>query len=179
MNPQHFKIQVTRLLNTFGKAAYPDERVNLMWRELSGLPDESWTRMVDTLIADHRFAPLMPEIRDLAAIEREKAWAIEKAQHRRESEAAIKNIFDDEMIRSICKTIQDRLRGDVPDETYKNFTNGLKKLTGASCKHCEGSGLVFQMQGNHEFVFRCVCNEGAKQPKTYPSLFAHYRGANP
>jgi len=78
MTAEHFQSQIQRLSNVFG-GAYKTERTQLIWREMQNLPEDSFSRIVDRLIAECRQAPLLPEFREFAAAEREKLWAKRKS----------------------------------------------------------------------------------------------------
>ena len=78
MTAEHFQAQIQRLSNVFG-GAYKTERTQLIWKEMGNLPEDSFSRIVDRLIAECRQAPLLPEFREFAASEREKLWTKRKA----------------------------------------------------------------------------------------------------
>lgn len=78
MTPEFFQGQIQRLSNVFG-GAYKTERTQLIWNEMGNLPDDAFKRIVDRLISECRQAPLLPEFRDQAAVEREKIWSRQKA----------------------------------------------------------------------------------------------------
>lgn len=67
MELHEFDIQMARLSSTFGKTAYPDERRKMIWREVSSLSSGAFSNIIERLISESRQAPLLPEIRELAA----------------------------------------------------------------------------------------------------------------
>jgi hypothetical protein len=78
MTSQEFQIEMGRLVSTFGKQHYPEERVKLIWREVGNLTGNAFANMVEGLISECRQAPLIPEIREKAAKVRERAWSEQK-----------------------------------------------------------------------------------------------------
>lgn len=178
MTEQEFQRDMGRLIEQFGKPVYSQARVALIWREVRDMTSFWWERTVDRLIGECRQAPLVPEVREEVSRERERNWAGEKAKNRNESLAAMKALFDGQMIESICKTIGDRIEGKVDDVVFQNFTRGVKKLSHASCQHCDDSGLVFAGDGQgYEWVHRCLCHTGHKQPQRYPGYYPNVRRA--
>lgn len=129
MTQQEFQTQVMRLIETFGKQAYGTERVALIWREVRDFSGQWWSRAVDQFIGDCRQAPLLKEIRELAAMERERITQLEKRRHSRESEAAYRGIIQDEEIKHICKFILKRMEHGVEDRDFENFMNHMESAT--------------------------------------------------
>lgn len=80
MNREDFVPQMNRLMTTFGKAHYPSERLDLIWKEVGSLESADFNRIVDYLISELRQAPLLPEIREQAARARERAWNRQKKE---------------------------------------------------------------------------------------------------
>jgi hypothetical protein len=75
-----FRKELERLISTYGKAYYSDERVKLIWKEVGMLPASSFESIVEHLISESRQAPLIPEIRERAARAREFLWKEQKAE---------------------------------------------------------------------------------------------------
>lgn len=67
-----------RLINTFGKNAYGEERTKLIWREVKGFSFYWWQKTTDHLILECRQAPLLEQFGPLIAEERERLWKIQK-----------------------------------------------------------------------------------------------------
>lgn len=78
MTQAEFQNHMQRLVNNYGKAAYSAERANLIWRAVEGLSAEWWGKCVDEFIAYARQAPLMDQIRERIAAERERIWGEQK-----------------------------------------------------------------------------------------------------
>ena len=71
MTEHEFQSGMSRLMGQWGNAYGPD-RVKLIARELRGLNASTWERLVDRLLGECRQPPLLPEIRDALARERER-----------------------------------------------------------------------------------------------------------
>ena len=78
MSQAEFVEQVNRLKNVYGEKSYPDERVKLLWREVSGMGGEWFESAVSQLISNSRYAPLAPEFAPLISDERERVWKLQK-----------------------------------------------------------------------------------------------------
>jgi hypothetical protein len=166
MKWEEFTRQMERLIANYGKTAYSDERIKLIWKEVNELDARRFETVVDRFIGEFRQPPLMHEFREELSHYREKNWHLEKEKHRVESERAIKAVFDGQFIESICKDITDRLEGKVSDEIFTDFVRGIGKLAGVRCSRCEDSGLVWQTdESRFEWVYRCYCPEGERQSK--------------
>lgn len=79
MNHQEFSIQMDRLKDVYTDRPYSNERVKLIWREVSRLSGEAFSRIVDNLISSQRQPPMLTEIRDQIALERERTSSEPKA----------------------------------------------------------------------------------------------------
>lgn len=78
MTDDQFNRHMNRLASVFPKGAYPSERILLIDEAVNRLSEDAWSRMVDQLIGDCATAPMLPKIRELAAIEREREWSKQK-----------------------------------------------------------------------------------------------------
>lgn len=167
MKSDLFKQQVDRLNAQFNRA-FSEEKTALLWREVSEMSDD-WMRItVDKFIGDCRYAPMLKEFREEVAVSRERLHERQKERNRVESESAMRQIFDGPMITSICKTITDRMRGGVTDQTFEQFTRGIAQLAHQGCRQCDNSGLCFRKDSDgYEFVYRCYCPIGDRQPEAY------------
>ena len=74
MTQGEFQNQVARLKDVYGPKAYPDERVRLMWVEVSSLDGKWFEEAVSSLIASARYAPLAQEFSNYIGAERERSW---------------------------------------------------------------------------------------------------------
>jgi hypothetical protein len=171
VNQLHFQTQIQRLVRTFGQQAYTDERIGLIWREVSGLHDQAWTYIVDQLIGDHRHAPMLPEIRELASIARAKAWEREKKQHANDAKAFFKSSFAGEDLQTLCQLVIERVKGNVKDQDWSAQMKAFQHAVTPEiqfCRACEGDGLIFHKdEAGYEWAYRCHCHEGSKQPSRY------------
>lgn len=127
MTEGQFAAQMARLSETFGKAAYGNERVRLIWKEVRDLPDPWFQKQVDDWIGGLRTAPLLPEIRTSISIERERSWGRQKANHKEDARAAYKFLNSGES-GMFFSTVRNRIKGNVPDDDWGKFMGLLKSM---------------------------------------------------
>lgn len=103
-----FNNQMNRLISTFGKNAYGDERLQLIWREVKDHSYPWFIDAIDDFIGNHRLPPLMSDFSNKIADERERLWRIEKRQHAEESTAlgTFWGTFTDIQIKNTCEDIR-------------------------------------------------------------------------
>lgn len=80
MTKDQFMLQASRLLENFGSSSIGKERLRMFFREVENLSPEWWTNVVDRWIGELRSAPMLPDVRELANVERERLRQIEKAK---------------------------------------------------------------------------------------------------
>lgn len=167
MTKDDFVKQMNRLASVFGAQPYAEERRNLIWKEVNALTSVSFARVVDNLIGSHRQAPLLPEIREEASREREVMWHLEKKQHAQDAKEAMRTLFSSDDIKFFCKTIRERVSGDLNDAQFTGFYRMLKEFPGPpQCKYCEGTGYVWQsLADGGDVVYRCPCPTGDQKPR--------------
>lgn len=85
MDFDFFQRQIERLKETFGQQHYKDERVKLIWRDVSDLKNEWFSAVVSEFIYSSRQAPLGDDFRLKVSQERQKSW----------SDHLAKDTFDD------------------------------------------------------------------------------------
>lgn len=78
MTRDHFRTDMERLIELFPGAYKSNARIEIIWRCVSSLEDQAFTRIVDQLIGSSRQAPMVPDFEQLASIERERAWSQQK-----------------------------------------------------------------------------------------------------
>src|SRR5260221_7380531 len=71
MLPFEFEGQMKRMIDVFGKGAYPGERVALIWKQVCDMELPWFARLCDRMIGDMRQAPLVSEFREAAYKERQ------------------------------------------------------------------------------------------------------------
>lgn len=133
MTQQEFSAQMDRLIDVFGEKAYGTERAKLIWETVKVFDVVWWHKCVDHFIGYFKVAPLMVEISEAAAQERERLWTIEK---RRNADASVdfwNGSFHPEESKQICETIKGRIQGRVGDAEYEKFLKMLSKI-----KHIPG-----------------------------------------
>jgi hypothetical protein len=173
MTEQQFQNQINRLANTFGKNIYSTERCKIMWDELGHFSAEWFTKIVGEFIGTLRQAPLMNDFREVAALERERMWTIEKKQHASEANQAMKCLFGASDIAWMCKTIRVRVNGDMSDSDFSNFIRAIENTPKVGelkcCPKCQGTGYLWTTDADgYESVSRCSCPVGAQKSKAIP-----------
>lgn len=173
MDIKQFGSQIDRLARTFGKNAYPEERTELLWREIQTFPFEWLQKVVSGFIASSRHAPLISDFYEAIGEERERVYKIEKAKNTKETKEAMATLFSKEDVAMFCKTITDKMSGEIDDAKYKMFLKMLKGMPHPPrCKYCEGEGYIFARlepeQG--ETVYRCCCPAGGDKKVNYHRL---------
>jgi hypothetical protein len=88
MTLPEFSKEMDRLVDCFGAKNYPLSRLELIQGEVRGVGAQTWKRVVDKLIGECAFAPLLPQIREALAVERERAHNYERIERQREAETA-------------------------------------------------------------------------------------------
>lgn len=69
MTQEFFDNQIQRLSSTFGKNAFSDERVKLIWNSCNKLSNDEFAKITNFFIASSRQAPLPEEFRSSASNE--------------------------------------------------------------------------------------------------------------
>jgi len=126
VNKTDFALQIIKLQNTYGEKHYPKERNDIIWEEVRSFSSDEFEKIVNTLIGEHKFAPMLEDFRKLLTKLREKHRWIDK----RREEQDIKNLYcdlaDDE-IKHRFKIMIDRIAGKVPDKDWAEFLQVLKE----------------------------------------------------
>ncbi len=130
MSPDHFRSQINRLTETFGKAHYSTERVKLIWLETCSMHPEDFTAVVTELIGCEKFAPLLPSFREAASRIRELRWGNEKRQAEKDAVDIWKGTYHTDEVKWICKNIRERIDRDISEEDW----DGFMKLLGEKAK---------------------------------------------
>lgn len=125
MNEKEFQTQILRLIRVYGEPAYKTERTQLIWREMSSLPADSFCRVVDFLIAECRQPPMLKEFREAVSIEREKLHAKEKKDHTKDSWEFWKGsgqatASNEEQV-WVFQAIRMRIKREMPDNDWSAF----------------------------------------------------------
>ena len=124
-----FKMHLQKLTNQFGAHVYSEDRVRLIFREVSFLPVSSWEKIVDKFLAESRIAPLLPEIREAIAIQREKLYAEEKARHQKDAEEFFASSLSNDEKSYLSETIKARMFNQVDDARWEKFLSDLNRAT--------------------------------------------------
>lgn len=131
MTEVEFQRQISRLMDTFGANHYKPERVKLIWREVSQLSPYAFAKVIDRSILECRQAPLMQDMREEIARQREMAWSNEKKTYQAESKAFFEgsNYSDDDR-KMFLSVIVKRINRKLPDEEWASFLKLLDQSAG-------------------------------------------------
>jgi hypothetical protein len=162
VNQAEFQTQLTRLMNCYGKQHYNDERVTLIWREVSGFSVEWFGGVVDRMIGGSRYAPLVGDFYEAASIERERLNKVQKEKHAREAREFGTSVFSPDDRSMMIQTIIKRINGGVSDSDW----NGFKRMVNstvqnssskAHCLYCDDTGYEFYTRDGYEYARDCSC----------------------
>ena len=172
-----FQREMDRLVETFGGQHYKSQRLELIWREVKDFSDTWFQTIVDRLIGECRYAPLLPEFREESSKERERVRACDRSAEAKDGKTFFLGTYLIDEIKTICQYILKRFAGGVLDPDYQNFIKHLihaaqvmsVKTGPASCKSCEGEGYVLWNSGiPGDYAFRCYCIIGQKKSNGIP-----------
>lgn len=165
MTEPEFQSNMMRLINQFGKAAYPAERSQIIWSTVRYLPGDWWRRSVDKWIGECRQAPLMPEIREEMSSERERDWSNEKRENARQATQAMRSMFGPEDTAMLCKGIRERISGRQSDSDFASMTRMLDEMPKNNvCRKCKNTGYIWEERPSL-YVLRCQCLYGKEKPR--------------
>ena len=167
-----FQSQVDRLVKAYGAAAFSQERAHLIWRDVRPFSLVWLERVVDSLLATERQAPLPVKFAEAASIERERIHKINKEKQRDEAQDFMSS-FSGADIQTICGAIKARAVGSMRGEDYKAFISGLRDVSRKvvfGCSACEDTGKIYTGAKSNRalYVFRCPCSKGTAEAGRYP-----------
>jgi len=167
MTADEFKFQIERLKTCFNPAAFPAERVKLIWRECGSFEVYEFRQMIDELIADSRYAPTMKEFRAHATKLREKKIRIERDRERQSAQAffAGQIRFKDEDKKTAMQMIMKRINGEMGDEEWRQCQELLREAAKGGtrpprCQLCGDEGEIVAWKNQHQYSFKCDCEAG-------------------
>lgn len=84
MKTEHFKLEMTRIARVFGAANYPADRNRLIWAEVSDLPDDRFSKIVNHFIGNRKieYPPMLKDFIEEAHQQR-KVIATQQAEEAR------------------------------------------------------------------------------------------------
>jgi len=128
MNHGEFSMQMSRLVANFGDRNYSDERIKLFWREAEPLDITMWKRIVEKFIAECRYAPLLPELREAISVEREYQHEVNKRKYRQEAEEFMWGKLADDEISFAVSGIVKRMKNEMSEEDWTAHQRILASL---------------------------------------------------
>jgi hypothetical protein len=170
MTEQGFVMQMARLERQFN-SKFGEERGKILWREVKDLSDAWFVTVIDKLLGECRYMPMVIEFREEISRERERVWRNQKKANAKDArDFYAGNLYQADDTRTICKTIVSRLLGNVLDAEYSTFQQLLENASGGgsrghACWTCGDSGVFFDSES---YAFKCSCPAGRKRTEAYP-----------
>jgi hypothetical protein len=130
MTSADFDTQMRRLSSRWPQTYVP-ELQKLIWREVAALDPTTWTGVADRLLGECRQPPLLPEIRECVAKERERTWTYQKRQHAQDARDFAAGTYHTDEVKEICRTIRRRVARQVPDNEWAQFLQSLNNAVRA------------------------------------------------
>lgn len=139
MNEQAFANQINRLAETYGKNAYSNERVKLIWAGVRNLSQEWLKSTVDAMIGNMRQAPMIPDFIEAARMEFNRNHEQAKSHERVNAKEWVSN-FSTEDEKMMAGMIVRRMNKGVSEPDWENF---LRMLDGmAAAERFKPKGMV-------------------------------------
>ena len=132
MIQERFAQQINRLQDQFGRNAFGTERAKLLWREVGGFDDKWFEKVIDSVIANSRSAPILADFSSFISEERERRWRVEKEQHQQDARQFWKMTSTDEERQLMLHTIRERVKGNIPDQDWKCFLDLINTRFGGT-----------------------------------------------
>jgi hypothetical protein len=123
MTKEEFAKEVEKLRNVW-RLSYPDERMNVIWKEVRGIESWEWKAMVDRVLGSFKSAPLAKDFASLVSGLRSQKYNVSK-MNEAEDIAAFYSI-PKEVGQKRLRFIMDRVNGKVSDEDFEEFKRRLK-----------------------------------------------------
>lgn len=126
MTRDEFTFQMGRLIETYPNV-YRRERTDLFWGRVAGLRVEQFRKIVDELIGECKYAPLLPELEAKLSILRERDWSQDKKEHARDAKAFFSSYQNDD-VKFLGSTIRKRMLGQVNDADWAAFQETMESV---------------------------------------------------
>ena len=114
MTTMEFNAEMGRLIQQYGVASYSEARIKVIANEVKDFDVKWWRKAVDKFLGECRYAPLIPDIREAAALERERMYYTRKQEQSKQAEEFMDS-YSKETKRTICKEIIDVIKGNKPE----------------------------------------------------------------
>lgn len=126
MTTSEFDEQVKRLRAVFGDKAYPDERVVTFWDAVRDMEGYWFKKRVTDWVGSAK-PPMLPEIREAVALERERLWSLKKSQHSAEASESFR-LYESGECGEIAQAIARRSRGEMSDQDWDAFMRSMASV---------------------------------------------------
>ncbi len=125
MTSESFGQQINRLAEAFGKGAYSNERVKIIWQKVEHYSPVWFEHLVSQFISSFRQAPLPADFDEHVSRERERHWKREKEVYAKEAKEFMAGKYAPEDKKMIVDTICKRLTGGIDDANWSSFLDML------------------------------------------------------
>ncbi len=122
-----FQFQIERLTSTWPHS-YPEERIKMIFQEISDLPISWMIKMCDQFIGACRHAPLVPEFRDAANLYRKNKNTQPPAQGGANFASDDESIFSEADTRMMFEMIRRKMYGGVSDSEWESFKDYVESM---------------------------------------------------
>lgn len=155
MTFEQFKTQVDRLSAVYSAKYFPQERIDMLWREFCTKDIFQFSSTVDSIIADQLQPPTIKQIKIEFARHRERSFDEEKKRW------LGARTLDGTSVGEVMSMLRKKMTGEVSTEEFASFIDVLRTAypggepAGDHCNMCRNDGLVYAMQGGYRYAFRC------------------------
>lgn len=162
MKPEEFNKEMAKLVSVFGEKFYPSERIAVIYRIVSDLSCEWFSKTISQFIGNLERPPLAEKFQEESTLEREKIYSKKKEEYRRDAQDTYSSKFHPDEIAILFQTMITRIRGGVSDEHWESFKKQLTHAMGyrPRCTQCEDEGYIFKQLDISTYVYRCGCQRG-------------------
>lgn len=137
MTQFEFTHNFTRLINTFGARAFPEERTKLIWKQICDMDTAWFSKLCDRIIGDMRQPPMVPDFREAAYKERQSRFNKEVDNTTREWTTEHQGLTNILASYGGAKTLMQAVEYErkviremegIPDSAWPRVVNELSKL---------------------------------------------------
>lgn len=171
MTKGEFLAGYLRLQQRYGTKPYTEQVGELIYEEVRQLDMKWWDTVITKLMANNRFAPLLPEIREESSKEKYKTKKYQQTHTEQ-----FPSMFCQEEVIELIQTVGKAGKGLINSVEAKEYsdmvTEMLKENTlfKPNCDLCNDEGIrMVEVTGALPYVYKCKCKSGRNRREDYPS----------
>lgn len=148
-----------------GRSKFSNHKLKLIYGAVKALQAYEFETIIDEIVGNNSFAPVLKDFMDGVARAREGRAAINKTAERR----AANNVIPPNKMAAGFTVIKECL--DRDDFTHADsMTENLKKIRGYACSLCGGDGAVHAKKEDETSytIFLCSCPLGFNRFEAWP-----------